>query len=160
MRPYTPTNCLYLTIPNPTPPYTTIRLFNSYGPNQTKDYFIPAKIYEALGTGRIHLAGRFTKNDFVFISDVVDAYIKLLESDFVGEINIGSGVSTTLESIAKLISETIGVPLTFAPEEAFTFMQCDTSRAKRVLGWEARVPLEAGLRRTIESYKEVWATAH
>jgi len=134
-------------------PYTTIRLFNSYGPRQTTDYFIPAKIIEALTTGKIRLRDRHVKKDFVFIEDVIDAYIRMLESDYVGEMNVGSGISTSLEEVAKHIADTLKVELTFAAGDAATFMQADTTRAKKVLGWEAKTTLQAGLKLTIESHR-------
>ena len=136
-------------------PYNTIRLFNSYGPRQTNDYFVPAKIKEALNPGKIHLRGRLVRKDFVYITDVIDAYVKLLESDYVGELNVGSGTSTTLEAVAGHIAKALNAELTFAKDETVTYMQSDTSRAKKVLGWEAKVPLETGLDQTIESFKKL-----
>ena len=135
-------------------PYSTIRLFNSYGPKQTTDYFIPAKIHEALKTGRMHLRGRLVKKDFVYITDVIDAYVRLLESDYVGEMNIGSGTSTTLEAVAREIAKLLNVELTFANDDSSTYMQADTSRVRKVLNWEPKVSLETGLARTVESIKE------
>ncbi|MDA4122203.1 MAG: GDP-mannose 4,6-dehydratase [Thaumarchaeota archaeon] len=132
-------------------PYTTIRLFNSYGPRQTTDYFIPAKIHEGLETGKILLKGRYVKKDFIYITDVIDAYVKILESDFVGEINVGSGVSTSLETLARFIAKSLNVELTFADEDSATSMQSDISRAKKILGWQTKIGLEEGLKRTIES---------
>lgn len=135
-------------------PYATIRLFNSYGPRQTADYFIPAKVDEALRTGKIHLRGRYVKKDFVYITDVIDAYVKILESDFVGEVNIGSGAATTLETVARYIAKSLKVELTFADDTGETSMQADTSRAKKVLNWQTTIPLEKGLDMTIESMRK------
>lgn len=137
-------------------PYTTIRLFNCYGPGQTTDYLIPAKIAEGLNTGVIRLRGRLVKKDFVYISDVINAYVRLLESDYVGEMNVGSGVSVTLETVVSHIAKELGVELTFlADNDPVTFMQCDTSRSKKVLGWEAKVPLERGIAMTVESMRRL-----
>lgn len=136
-------------------PYTTIRLFNSYGPRQTTDYFIPAKIYEAMKTGKILLRGRHVKKDFVYITDVIDAYVRILESDFVGEVNVGSGTATTLETVARYVAKSLNVELSFAEDSASTSMQADTSRAKKILGWQASVSLEEGLDRTIESMRSI-----
>jgi nucleoside-diphosphate-sugar epimerase len=135
-------------------PYATIRLFNSYGPRQTPDYFVSAKITEALDTGKIFLHGRYVKKDFVYIEDVVDAYIKVLESDFVGEMNIGSGVSTSLETVAKYIAKSLKADLSYADGNTGTSMQADVSRAKKVLNWEPRISLEKGLDLTIGSMKK------
>lgn len=134
-------------------PYTTIRLFNSYGPRQTTDYFIPAKIQEALKTGKILLRGRQVKKDFVYITDVIDAYVKILESDFVGELNVGSGAATSLETVARYISKALKAELSFGEDGSATSMQSDISRARKILGWEGKVGLEEGLDKTIESMR-------
>jgi nucleoside-diphosphate-sugar epimerase len=134
-------------------PYATIRLFNSYGPRQTTDYFIPAKIHEALETGKILLRGGNVKKDFVYITDVIDAYLRILESDFVGEVNVGSGTATSLETVARHIANLLNVELSIAEEGTATSMQADTSRAKKALGWQAKISLEDGLNRTIEAMK-------
>ena len=76
--------------------YLVSRLFNAYGPGQSTDYFIPAMISKAK-SGHIELRGRHVTKDFVFVDDVVDAFAKALVSDYVGEMNIGSGLQTTLE---------------------------------------------------------------
>jgi nucleoside-diphosphate-sugar epimerase len=135
-------------------PYTTIRLFNSYGPRQTGDYFIPAKIDEALRTGKILLRGRSVKKDFVYITDVIDAYVRMLESDFVGEMNIGSGTATSLEEVARHIAKALKAELRFGEDDNPTSMQSDVSRARRAIGWEAKVNLEDGLKMTIESMRK------
>ena len=155
---YTATKILdeYLTrlfFENYSMPYATIRLYNSYGPRQTVDYFIPAKITEALKTGRISLSGRRVKKDFLYITDVIDSYIRILESDFVGEINIGSGIATSLETVARYIAKSLAAELGFLEDQTETAMQADTSRARKVLGWQAKVPLEKGLDMTIDSIK-------
>ncbi|MDG6990342.1 MAG: NAD-dependent epimerase/dehydratase family protein [Nitrososphaerota archaeon] len=135
-------------------PYTTIRLFNSYGPRQTTDYFIPAKIDEALRTGKIVLRGKSVRKDFVYITDVIDAYVKMLESDFVGEINVGSGIPTSLGEVASYIAKSLKAELQFAEDDSPSSMQSDVSRARKAIGWEATVKLEDGLNTTIESIRK------
>jgi len=134
-------------------PYTTIRLFNCYGPRQTTDYFIPAKIHEALEKNKIVLRGSNVKKDFVYITDVIDAYVKILESDFVGELNVGSGAATSLGTVARYIAKALNVELSLAEDDLATSMQSDVSRARKILGWQTRVGLEDGLDMTIDSMK-------
>jgi nucleoside-diphosphate-sugar epimerase len=134
--------------------YTVLRLFNSYGPRQSADYFIPAMIMKAK-TGHILLQGRYITKDFVYVRDVVDAYLKSATSDYVGEVNIGSGVQTALEVVARRIAKAFDAELSFADtmDKGPTHMQCDTSRAKYVFGWNTVTPLEKGLELTIESFR-------
>jgi nucleoside-diphosphate-sugar epimerase len=134
--------------------YVTSRLYNAYGPGQNEDYFIPAMISKAK-TGRIELRGRAVTKDFVFVEDVADAFVKALTSDFVGEVNIGSGKQTTLEFVADHIAKALRAKLTFSSVEPAgpSHMQCDTERARRILGWEAKTSIEQGLDRTLAASK-------
>jgi nucleoside-diphosphate-sugar epimerase len=134
--------------------YITTRLYNAYGPGQNTDYFIPAMIAKAKG-GRIELKGRHITKDFVYVDDVADAFILALQSDYVGEINIGSGKQTTLEYVASYIAKNLGAEMTFSTVEPGgpTHMQCDPTRAHKVLGWRAQTPLEQGLDKAIAASK-------
>jgi nucleoside-diphosphate-sugar epimerase len=134
--------------------YVTSRLYNAYGPGQNEDYFIPAMISKAK-TGRIELRGRAVTKDFVFVEDVADAFVKALTSDFVGEVNIGSGKQTTLEFVADHIAKAFRAKLTFSTVEPAgpSHMQCDTERARRILGWEAKTSIEQGLDGTLAASK-------
>ena len=130
--------------------YTTLRMFNGYGPGQSEDYFIPSMIRKAQ-TGRIELSGRKVTKDFVYVDDMVAAFLAALDTDFVGPINIGSGTQTSLETVASYIAHRLKAELTFGPDfsPGPTQMQCERTRAKRVLGWEPTVSLDRGLDLTI-----------
>lgn len=134
--------------------YMSLRIYNSYGPGQSTDYFIPAMIIKAK-TGHIALRGRHITKDFVYVSDVVEAFRSAIVSDYIGEINIGSGVQTSLEVVARYIAKACGAELSFeeTSDKGPTHMQSHTSRALTVLGWKAETPLEKGLDYTIESFK-------
>lgn len=135
--------------------YSTLRLFNGYGPGQSGDYFIPAMISKAK-KGSIVLTGRRVTKDFVYAEDIADAFSRALVSDFVGEVNIGSGKQTTLEFVAQHIADALGAKLSFAPTDPSgpTHMQCDAARAGMVLGWKARTSIEAGLDETVRASRK------
>jgi nucleoside-diphosphate-sugar epimerase len=134
--------------------YVVTRLFNSYGPGQSTDYFIPAMISKAK-SGHINLKGRNVTKDFVFVDDVVDAFTKALVSDYVGEMNVGSGHQTKLEYVAHRIARSMNAKLTFSDVETSgpTHMQSDSTRASRILGWKATTTIEKGLDITIARSK-------
>jgi len=73
----------------------------------------------------------------------------------VGEVNIGSGKQTTLEFVADHIAKALRAKLTFSNVEPAgpSHMQCDTERARRILGWEAKTSIEQGLDRTLAASK-------
>jgi len=133
--------------------YVTLRMFNGYGPHQSLDYFIPAMIEQAK-RGSIVLRGRYITKDFIYVSDMVDAILTVLPSDYVGALNVGTGFQIALEYVADYIAKRFGVKLTFAETEhkGPTHMQCDSSRL-RGFGWHPKVSIENGLDKTIESFK-------
>lgn len=130
--------------------YTTLRLFNAFGPKQGRGFFIPDMVGRAK-MGIVELTGANTTKDWVFVSDVADAFAKSLESDFVGPINVGTGIETSLGSILKHIIKATPRGAYFAVNSDYPTRMCaDIKRAKRILGWEPFISLEEGLRRTLQ----------
>lgn len=134
---------------------TCLRLFNAYGPGQSKDYFIGAKIEQAKAGGPVTLMNGEVTKDWVWVEDVVDAIVRSLRTDYVGPINVGTGSSTSLGQIAAQISESFGVALVpdSAVDKGADHMLCDNARAKDVLHWEPKVVFADGLKRLIEFEK-------
>ncbi len=97
--------------------------------------------------------------DFIFIDDVVRANI--LARDYAGRsaeiFNIASGTETSVLNLAKLIIELTKSKskIVFQPARAgdILYSQADISKARKVLGWQAEVKLEDGLRETIDSLR-------
>jgi nucleoside-diphosphate-sugar epimerase len=131
-------------------PYLIFRLFNSFGPGQPPGYFIPDMIVKAR-SGHITLKGREVTKDFIYIDDVVDALMKGAVSDYVGELNIGSGKQTELGYVAKYIADKMGAKIDFDDSKVAgpTKMQADNTRARKILGWAPKITLEQGLDYTI-----------
>lgn len=133
-------------------PYLAYRLYNSYGPNQTPDYFIPKKIAEAK-TGKIVLTGAEVTKDFIYIDDTVDAIIRGITSHFAGYLNIGSGKQRSLESVAQLIAKEYGATYERSPQQpAPTYMQSDNTRIRAILDWTPKVSFEDGMKKTLDWY--------
>lgn len=132
--------------------YIALRLFNGYGPGQSNDYFISAKIIEA-EKGSITLRGSRITKDFVYVDDMVDAIVKASASSYVGPINVGSGRQTSLGEVASYISEKKGADLKIIDDGVtVSHMQSSIDRAKEILGWSCKVNLQEGLDRTIASF--------
>ena len=131
-------------------PHVTLRLYNGYGPGQTAGYFIPDMIAKAKA-GRIAMKGSGVTKDWVFVEDVARAFVAATDTPFVGALNVGSGVETSLGAIAGRIARAFDVPLTFLdyPKEQDTRMWCDGRWAGRVLGWTPRIDLDNGLAVTL-----------
>ncbi len=97
-------------------------------------------------------------SDFIFIDDVVDACLRAPRPEAVGEVfDIGSGFATTVNDIARTIIKIVGsksqieyYPLRTGEVKLTT--KSDPLLAKKLLGWEPKVSLEEGLRKTIPFY--------
>lgn len=131
--------------------YTTLRLFNAYGPGQSLGYFIPDTIAK---TGRFDLMNCNTTKDWVFVGDVARAFVAALETAYVGPVNIGTGVEHTLGTVAQIIATTSRASVTFLENDKPTRMRANWGRAERILGWEPTIMLAEGLSATLNQAKE------
>jgi len=132
--------------------YCALRLFNGYGQGQDEKYFIGAKIAQAR-KGELTIRGGTVTKDWVHVSDVCDAIVRALQSDFVGPINIGTGVETHLGKIVETIAFHAGHQSIRPDGDADsgpTRMCADWLRARSVLGWEPKVKFEDGLQKLVE----------
>ncbi len=133
---------------------SALRLFNVYGPRSRTSGAYGAVFGVFLAQKR---AGRpFTvvgdgtqRRDFVYISDVIDAFVRTASGARGGEImNVGSGVTHSINELVALLQGEI----TYIPkrpgEPEVTFG--DIRRIERVLGWQAQVPLTAGVASMLE----------
>jgi len=143
-------------------PLLTLRPFNTYGPKQTNDMFIPYSIRKALAGEPIKMTKGEQTRDFVFVEDVVEAFVLAAqEKEAVGEvINLGSGLEHRIRDVVEMImkmtrskSRVEFGALPYRPGESMRFYS-DSSKAQRLLGWVPKVSLEEGLRKTIDWYRE------
>jgi dTDP-glucose 4,6-dehydratase len=137
------------------------RIFNTYGPRmRLRDgRAVPAFMSQAL-TGEdvtIFGSGQQTRS-FCYVTDLVDGIIRLLNSDLNDPVNIGNPQEMTIEEIARTIirltgssSKLVYRPL---PEDDPKVRQPDITRARTLLGWEPKVPLEEGLIKTLDYFRK------
>jgi len=137
--------------------YSTIRLFNLFGPRPVPYGIIPKFIWLALDDEPIPIAGDGTqKRDYIFVKDAAIAIRLMAErSDLAGEaINVGSGVSLRIIEIAEKIIDLTGSKseIVFeAPRPGeVPVLQADISKAREILGWKPEIDFESGLLETIE----------
>jgi dTDP-glucose 4,6-dehydratase len=143
-----------------------VRIFNTYGPRmRVKDgRAVPAFISQALRNEDVTVFGDGSQTrSFTYISDLVDGIIRLMLSDVNEPVNIGNPREMTIEEIAQTIirmtgsrSRIVHKPL---PVDDPKVRQPDITRARTLLGWEPRIPLERGLETTIAYFKEKLGTA-
>ncbi len=142
-------------------PLVTLRLFSPFGYFEDKNRLIPSIILSALKNEPIKISAPNVVRDFIFIEDVVDAYINATKVKInPGEIiNIGSGNQHTIKETVDLILKITGskskvewgkVEPRFKEPEGW---EANISKAKRILKWEQKYTFEEGLRKTIDWFR-------
>lgn len=140
-----------------------IRIFNTYGPNmaQNDGRVIPNFIMQALKNEDITIFGQGNQTrSFCYVSDLISGMIKMMNNDqnFHGPVNLGNPKEKTILNIAQTIvklteskSKTI---FTSLPSDDPIQRKPDISLAKEKLDWQPQVPLEKGLIKTIDYFKQ------
>lgn len=141
-----------------------IRIFNTYGPNMNKNdgRVVSNFIVQALQNKDITIYGDGSQTrSFCYVSDLINGMIKMMENGigFIGPVNLGNPVETSILDFAKFIIELTGskskivfLPL---PSDDPTQRKPDISLAKEKLNWEPSVDVKDGLLKTIEYFKKV-----
>jgi dTDP-glucose 4,6-dehydratase len=137
-----------------------VRIFNTYGPRMRVNdgRAVPAFMSQALRGEDVTIFGSGEQTrSFCYVSDLVEGIIRLLESDVHDPVNIGNPHEMTIEEIAKEIirisgskSRIVYRPL---PEDDPKVRKPDITRARTLLGWEPKVPLEEGLLKTLDYFR-------
>ena len=141
-------------------PTVCLRFFTVYGPRQRPEMAI-ARLIRCLEEGRTFpfYGDGSSRRDYTYVDDIADGVEAALEREFGFEIiNLGGARPVPLAELVRLLEAATGksahldrradqpgdVPATFA----------STEKAERLLGFRARVPLEDGLRRSVEWYRQ------
>jgi dTDP-glucose 4,6-dehydratase len=134
-----------------------VRIFNTYGPKMRPHdgRAIPTFLRQALQDRPVTVYGDGTQTrSFCFVSDLVDGIISLGESGYHSPVNIGNPDEFTLLELAEAVIEVTGsrseIVFEALPTDDPQVRQPDITLAREVLGWEPKVELREGLRRTIE----------
>ncbi len=137
-----------------------VRIFNTYGPRMRPDdgRVVPELCMQALKGEAltVHGDGMQTRS-FCFVSDLVDGIFKLFESDVRVPVNIGNPAEYPIKAFADAILRITGGkgPLKHLPgREDDPKKRCpEITRARTLLKWEPKIPLEEGLKRSLEYFK-------
>ncbi|MEO6213270.1 MAG: UDP-glucuronic acid decarboxylase family protein [Vicinamibacterales bacterium] len=137
-----------------------VRIFNTYGPRMRVNdgRAVPAFMSQALRGEDVTIFGSGSQTrSFCYVSDLVDGIIRLMESKENDPINIGNPHEMTIEEIARTIidisgsrSQIVYRPL---PEDDPKVRRPDITRARTLLGWEPKVPLDDGLQSTLAYFR-------
>jgi dTDP-glucose 4,6-dehydratase len=137
-----------------------VRIFNTYGPRMRIEdgRAIPAFLSQALRGEDVTVFGDGSQTrSLCYVSDLVDGIFRLMMSATPDPVNIGNPHELTIRALAERIvaltgsrSKIVERPL---PVDDPRVRQPDITRARTILGWEPKVPLEEGLPRTLDYFR-------
>jgi len=138
-----------------------VRIFNTYGPRmRLRDgRVVPSFIGQALKGRPLTVFGDGSQTrSFCYCSDLIDGIYRLSQSNYHGPVNIGNPSEFTILEFAELVrqllrskSRIVRKPL---PVDDPKQRRPDITLAKKLLGWQPKVYLKTGLRRTIEYFRD------
>ncbi len=144
-----------------------VRIFNTYGPRMRLDdgRVVPNFIGQAVRGEALSVFGDGSQTrSFQYIDDLVEGVVRLLVSDFVEPVNIGTTREISILEFAKIVNRVAvnRAGIVFAEGSRINgdpqTRKPDTSRAREVLNWRPKVELEHGLEWTLEYFRSVLST--
>ncbi|MFH1611542.1 MAG: NAD-dependent epimerase/dehydratase family protein [Patescibacteria group bacterium] len=143
-------------------PYVAFRPGNIYGPRQdsSAESGVVGIFSSRLLKGKtaiINNDGKTTR-DYVYVADVVTALIKASELDYVGILNLGTGIQTTTMEIFDYVKDAVGTRASHdwneAQMDATKYMELSIKKIKKELDWEPNTSLNEGIKKTVAWYRE------
>ena len=148
-------------------PIKVARIFNTYGPrmHHADGRVVSNFIVQALRGQPITIYGEGEQTrSFCYVDDLVEGFIKLMESEagVTGPINLGNPGEFTIRALAQKVIELTGSrsPLVFEdlPADDPRQRQPDITRARAVLNWKPGIALDAGLEKTVAYFRKLLPT--
>ena len=138
------------------------RIFNTYGPrmNLHDGRVVSNFIRQAISGESITLYGTGEQTrSFCYVDDLIDGLVRLMNSpgDVVGPINLGNPDEFTMKELAAKVIDLTGSKSDLVyedlPSDDPQQRKPDTTKASEILGWSAKIDLNAGLLKTIADFK-------
>ena len=146
-------------------PIVTLRLYSVFGPFEEPSRFVPSLVLRGLAASLPPLVSPDTARDFVYVDDVVEAFILAANQPHrePGAIyNVGSGVQTTIGEAVALACRELGMTVrpqwgSMAPRTwDTTIWVANTGKIREVLGWHPQVSFAEGFSLTVEWFRHNW----
>jgi len=139
------------------------RIFNTYGPRMhpADGRVVSNFIVQALREEPITIYGDGAQTrSFCYVDDLIEGLVTLMESpgEITGPINLGNPVDSTMAELATKVIQITGSRSSIIhmdlPLDDPRQRKPDITKARNLLGWEPRIPLEEGLKKTVTYFRE------
>lgn len=137
------------------------RIFNTYGPRMLENdgRVVSNFVVQALQGIPLTVYGEGSQTrSFCYVSDLVDGLIRLMNNEYIGPVNLGNPDEYTILELAKTVQDLVNpdaqIKFEPLPSDDPRRRRPDITRAKTWLNWEPTVPLQQGLKLTIEDFRD------
>lgn len=141
-------------------PVSILRPFNLYGEGQDTSFLIPMLIQQSLEKETFRVKDLHPRRDYLYIDDFIKALIACIPLQGYQVLNIGAGISYSVQDIINTLQQIQQTNLPVLSEEQqrpneIMDTVADISEAKKLLHWQPNTSLETGLRRMIAHYQSL-----
>lgn len=135
--------------------FTWTRIFYAYGPGQKEASLIPYLINNIKNNQVPDIKTPKTRNDFIFVEDISEAIISLVNNPKEGTYNIGTGKSTSVEKIINLICNHYNFKynLENKPQEKNIDFWANISKIRQDTNWTPKTSIQEGIQKFINHYE-------
>ena len=130
-----------------------VRLSNIYGYTRLRrPDLVPTIMQDIFEKNEVKIWSDKPKRDFIFTEDAADAVLELINSNFEGAINLGTGKISSLKQICEIIESLSGKKIVSENNEVSGPMEfvTDISKLTKITGWKPKYDITAGLKKTYE----------
>ena len=141
-------------------PSIIVRLSNIYGYTELRrPDLIPTIMQDVFEKERVEIWSNKPKRDFIFTEDAADAVLKILNTDFTGIINLGSGKMSSLKLISEIIESLSGKKIVSKNQPVSGPMEFNTDIKKisEITDWKPKFDIQNGLEKTFDIMKSYYS---
>ena len=138
-------------------PSIIVRLSNIYGYTRLRrPDLVPTIMQDVFTKEHVKIWNDEPKRDFIFTEDAADAVLKLVDSNFQGTVNLGSGEMSSIKDMCKIISDLSKKKIISENKKVSGPMEfvTDISKIKKIIDWEPKYDILSGLKKTYKVMKE------
>ena len=137
-------------------PSIIVRLSNIYGYTKLiRPDLVPTLMQNVLNKNEVTIWSDKPKRDFIFTEDAAEAILKLINTNFTGIINLGTGEMNSIKTITSEVEKLSGKKIISLDKQVNGPMELsvDTTLIKKLINWSPKFSLKEGLRKTYEIMK-------